>query len=188
MSILKRGLSKSLRYLGPTNALNAAKSITLELPEGGYNGGMLTKEILANMFVLKTCYHITLRSIQEYLESEGIKLSLGTINNYLKAISRILRPVYLELLENAKTWDKVSADETSHRLGGLLRYTWVFVGDDTVVYKIGTREADMLEKVLGSDFEGVITSDYFTSYRCYAKDKPNVVHQFCLAYVKLYII
>jgi hypothetical protein len=130
---------------------------------------------------------MTLRGIQLYLKCEGIILSLGTINNYLKAISKILRPVYQELLDSAKTWKKVEADETSHRIAGLKRYTWVFNGTDMVVFKIGTREAGMLETVLGPGFDGVISCDYFISYRCYGKDKPKVIFQFCLAYVKLYI-
>ena len=45
-----------------------------------------------------------------------------------------------------------------------------------------TRKTDVLIKVLGTEFDGVLGCDYFSSYRSYM-DRFDVTIQFCLAHL-----
>jgi len=45
-----------------------------------------------------------------------------------------------------------------------------------------TRSTDVLIKVLGTEFDGVLGCDYFSSYRSYM-DRFDVTIQFCLAHL-----
>ena len=46
-----------------------------------------------------------------------------------------------------------------------------------------TRKAEVLNRVLGDDFRGTVTSDYYAAYRRYLKTHPLADAQFCLAHL-----
>ena len=75
------------------------------------------------------------------------------------------------------------ADETGHKRNRLRMWTWCFRAELYTLFKIDpTRSKDVLIKVLGTEFEGVLGCDYFSSYRSYM-DRFDVTIQFCLAHL-----
>jgi hypothetical protein len=78
----------------------------------------------------------------------------------------------------------VQSDETVLPFLGKRMYTWAFNCPSFVVYAIGTRSGEMLAKVLGKLFRGIIGCDCYTVYFSYAKDKAMVVLQLCMAHLK----
>lgn len=62
-------------------------------------------------------------------------------------------------------------------------WTWCFRAPDFTVFHIATsRGSDVLLKVLGQEFNGLMGCDYFSAYRTYKKHS-NVLVQFGLAHV-----
>ena len=77
----------------------------------------------------------------------------------------------------------LNIDETGHKDNGQRMQTWVFRARDYILFKIAeTRSTAVLLETLGANFEGVIGSDYFSSYRCYMREYGGVL-QFCLAHL-----
>jgi hypothetical protein len=67
-------------------------------------------------------------------------------------------------------------DETGWRTNGDKRYLWAFVALRFVVYTVaGTRGSEVLVRLLGTVFRGVLCSDRFSAYLKYHSGKA----QFC---------
>jgi hypothetical protein len=80
-------------------------------------------------------------------------------NGYLKKISMILRPIYLEIADSIRNKAVINGGETSHNMAGKTLYSWIFVAGDAVCYRIWTRSSYIIENILGSDFKGTIGSE-----------------------------
>jgi transposase len=62
-------------------------------------------------------------------------------------------------------------------------WTWCFRAELYTLFKIDpTRSTEVLINVLGTEFDGVLGCDYFSSYRSYM-DRFDVTIQFCLAHL-----
>ncbi len=73
----------------------------------------------------------------------------------------------------------LNGDETGHRTNGDKRWLWTLVAPTFVFYTIATsRGADVLRRLLGATFSGVLGSDRLPTYLTYAADR----RQFCWAH------
>jgi hypothetical protein len=60
---------------------------------------------------------------------------------------------------------RVGVDETGWKVGGQLAWLWVFTNDAVTVYVIDpTRAHEVVERLLGEAFEGVLECDAFLAY------------------------
>ena len=74
-------------------------------------------------------------------------------------------------------------DETGHPDQGKHLWTWCLRAPLFTVFHIAaSRGSDVLLKVLGQEFDGLLGCDYFSAYRKYMKNS-NVLVQFCLAHL-----
>ena len=110
----------------------------------------------------------------------GIKLTRGAsaqIN--LRAATR-LEPDYQLILEEVRSSEQIAADETGWRIGGHPAWLHVWVGDRATAYAIDSqRSADVLERVIGVDWSGILSHDGFSSYERFGE----AIHQQCVAHV-----
>jgi predicted RNA-binding Zn-ribbon protein involved in translation (DUF1610 family) len=160
---------------------------TAKVPDGFWDDDLLDESILSLFTLFKGKISISMRKIQTIISQVfGLELSTGKINNSLKDVSMVLRPIYLEILDNIKFRPVLHIDETSFRLNKKSIYTWIFLddADDLAVFKNGTRSAYNLETVLGNDYSGLINSDCFSVYFSYLKNKDQIKHQLCHAHLK----
>jgi transposase len=75
------------------------------------------------------------------------------------------RPVYEELLDAIRQCSVVNADETGWRIGTLSAWLWVFTHREVTVYAIrDNRSSDVVLDILGTHFEGILTSDGCLAY------------------------
>jgi transposase len=87
------------------------------------------------------------------------------------------------LLDRLPLETVLNVDETGHKENGERFWTWVFKAELYVLFKIDkSRGSKVLIEVLGKEFDGVIGSDYYSSYRKFMKDF-NVTIQFCIAHL-----
>ena len=110
----------------------------------------------------------------------GIDLSRGASAQIgLRAATR-LEPDYQFLLDDLRTSQQIAADETGWRIGGQPAWLHVWVGDRATAYGIDSqRSAAVLERVIGADWDGVLSHDGFASYQRFTE----AVHQQCTAHV-----
>jgi len=106
--------------------------------------------------------------IQEFLyDWLGIKLSVGTINNTLHESGAAAMPLEDAFIQEIISSELLHVDETSWKEHTTLLWLWVFSTDRVTAYWIATRSAELLENILGDDFNGWLMSDGYTVYRKY---------------------
>ena len=110
----------------------------------------------------------------------GIDLTRGASAQIgLRAAAR-LEPDYALILDDLRNSERIAADETGWRIGGRPAWLHVWVGDRATAYGIDPqRSADVLERVIGVDWDGILSHDGFASYERFTE----AVHQQCVAHV-----
>jgi transposase len=114
------------------------------------------------------------------LDLFGTHLSRGASARIgLRAADR-LAPTHATILAAVRASEQVAVDETGWRVGGQPAWLHVWVGDRATAYGIDPqRRAAVLERVIGRDWDGVLSHDGFASYDRFAE----AIHQQCLAHV-----
>src|SRR3954447_20945582 len=110
----------------------------------------------------------------------GITLTRGASAQIdLRAAAR-LEPDYHLILGEVRSSEQIGADETGWRIGGHPAWLHAWVGDRATAYAIDPqRSADVLERVIGRDWSGVLSHDGFASYDRF----EAAIHQQCVAHV-----
>jgi transposase len=154
------------------------------LPEAIRNGGLLSAEMTALVSFLKGACHMSYTTIQQFFQ-QGMKLDIsrGLLCKATQKVSEALSSAYEELVGQLPKESQVNVDETGHHDAGDLHWTWCF---DTIRYSLfqiaKSRGSQVLEKMLGKDFAGIIGADYWGAYRKYAR-LFEVRMQYCMAHL-----
>jgi transposase len=111
----------------------------------------------------------------------GIQISLGSTQKCWEEASQAVAAPCQELEQQLKNEPVLNADETGWRTNGAKRFLWAFVAARYVVYTVAaTRGSEVLIRLLGAVFQGILCSDRFSAYLKYHKGKA----QFCWAHLK----
>jgi len=111
----------------------------------------------------------------------GVEMSLGSTQKCWEEASQAVALPCQELEEQLKDEPVLNVDETGWRSNADKRYLWAFVALQFVVYTIAaTRGNEVLVRLLGAVFRGVLCSDRFSAYLKYHSGKA----QFCWAHLK----
>ena len=110
----------------------------------------------------------------------GIKLTRGASAQINLRAATKLEPDYQLILGDVKASEQIAADETGWRLGGQRAWLHVWVGDRSTAYAIDSqRSTEVLERIIGSDWSGILSHDGYSSYGRFV----DAAHQQCLAHV-----
>jgi transposase len=97
--------------------------------------------------------------------SWGLQVARSTVARADARLANRLAPTYQHLLLRLRTSAVVHADETGWKVAGQKAWLWVFTNDALSVYTIDpTRAHAVVERVLGTDFAGVLGCDCFLAY------------------------
>lgn len=111
----------------------------------------------------------------------GIEISLGSTQKCWEEASQAVAAPCQELEQHLKDEPVLNIDETGWRTNGGKRYLWAFVAAGFLVYTVAaTRGSEVLVRLLGAVFRGVLCSDRFSAYLKYHHGKA----QFCWAHLK----
>jgi transposase len=118
--------------------------------------------------------------VQRLLEGAlQIPISLGSTQKAWEEASTAVAAPYEELQAALAAQPVLNADETSHRTNAAKRWLWTLVAPSFVFYTIATsRGSDVLRRLLGATFAGVLGSDRLPTYTKYASGQ----RQFCWAH------
>lgn len=108
-----------------------------------------------------------------------VPMTEATSLDITRRISKQLEPEYQKLEEQIKTENVVHADETSLSVNGINHWVWVFCNALISLFRINKeRGGEIVERVLGKDFQGILGSDGWNTYTVYCEDN-KVRHQRC---------
>lgn len=111
----------------------------------------------------------------------GIEISLGSTQKCWEEASQAVAAPCQELERQLKKEPILNADETGWRTNGDKRFLWAFVAARYVVYTVAvTRGSEVLVRLLGAVFQGILCSDRYSAYLKYHQGKA----QFCWAHLK----
>ena len=97
--------------------------------------------------------------------SLGLHVARSTVARADERLANRLAPTSQPLLLRLRASDVVHADETGWKVAGQKAWLWVFTNDSLSVYTIDpTRAHEVVERILGEDFAGVLGCDCFLAY------------------------
>jgi transposase len=107
--------------------------------------------------------------VQRLLEGAlHIPVSLGSTQHAWEEASAAVAAACDELQQALPHQPVLNGDETGHRTNGQKRWLWALVAPAFIVYIIATsRGADVLRRVLGESFGGILGSDRLPTYLTY---------------------
>ncbi len=154
------------------------------LPPEVIAGGLFDAEMSALVGYLKGGCHMSYTTIlKQFQDVWRLPVSRAFLAKTVSKVSDALAAPYAELEERLPEEPRVNVDETGHKDDGDLWWAWVFRAALFTLFKIAhSRGSNVLVEILGTEFEGVLGSDFFSAYRKYMKDF-NVVLQLCLAHL-----
>src|SRR6266545_1085855 len=119
--------------------------------------------------------------VQRLLEGAlQISISQGSTQHAWEEASAAVAAPCQELQAALPAQPVLNGDETGHRTNGDKRWLWTLVAPTFVFYTIATsRGADVLRRLLGATFAGVLGSDRLPAYLSYAASQ----RQFCWSHV-----
>jgi transposase len=95
----------------------------------------------------------------------GLQLSPGGLSQALARVGKKLEGTYQQRIADLRAASVVHADETSWWVGGPGYWLWTFTNATTTVYVVdASRGRDVVQRVVGSDYPGVLVSDCLSPY------------------------
>lgn len=155
----------------------------LPVPNWMYSG--IGENLQAHITYFTAEAKLTRRILKTVLEQlYHIPIGLGTIQNRLEDTSQILKPTCDELEDELAKQEVVNIDETSFPHNKTLAWLWAFIVTTFAFFTIQQkRSSNVLKKVLGAAFDGIIICDRFSAYVKYHKDRARGLIQFCWAHI-----
>jgi transposase len=97
--------------------------------------------------------------------SFDLGVARSTVARADERLASRLTPTYQQLILRLRASEVVHADETGWKVAGQRAWLWVFTNDGLSVYTIDpTRAHEVVERILGEDFAGVLGCDCFLAY------------------------
>ena len=145
---------------------------TAKLPVEVKRTGLFGKNLIALTAYLKGRCSMSFTTIQAfYADTLGIKVSTGFLVKQIRKASGALKSTYDKLVSQLREETHLHSDETGGKENGERRWTWCLRAKDFTVFHIDpSRSSDVLQAILGKDFAGKISCDFFSAYQKYAKE------------------
>jgi transposase len=138
--------------------------------------------LAAFMAYLRGCHHVSLRSVEEIVETAfEVPVSLGQVSNLETQVSAALAAAHAEALEAVRRAPVKHADETSWKQAGKLCWLWLAATQSVAAFVVhGRRGWQGLHALLGVVVHGIVCSDRWSAYSRLAVQK----RQICWAHLR----
>jgi hypothetical protein len=171
---------RAARYRWPNG-----KIIIAPMPPGVRQSGLLGPRMTGVVGWMKACAHMSYSRIAEFFSDVlGLPISRGELaGRCMGMLSAALTPCYQRLVEALPGEAVLGSDETGHEHAGKNFWTWCLRAADFTVFRIDpSRGAKVLEELLGKDYSGILTVDYFSANRAFAS-RSGARPQYCWAHL-----
>ncbi|MEK7353625.1 MAG: IS66 family transposase [Chloroflexota bacterium] len=166
--------------------------IIAELPARPIENSIATAGLLADIATQKYGDHIPLYRQERIMrEMYGINLPRKTMADWMGATAEWLRPIHKLIGEGVRSSGYMQIDETpvtylqAEEGGSSKGYFWVFhrPGGDIYFEWHTSRASDCLDDML-KDFKGMVQSDAYPGYACYARKQESIKLVGCWAHTR----
>jgi transposase len=147
--------------------------------------------VLAGLLIDKFLYHLPLYRQHQRLQQAGIRLSRGTLTQWVQRAAELLEPIYYALLSSILQSHVLTMDETGVKAGrhgkGKLHkgYFWPLYGDqDEVAFPFAASRAQAVVREALGKFCGVLLTDGYIVYRLFAEKVQGLVQAQCWSHVR----
>lgn len=157
------------------------KTFSPSLPTGVIPNQLMGPRLMSLYGYMKAGMGVSISEIADF-SKEVLKLSISRagVQNTLYRVSEALKPAYEELSEAIALQKSLNIDETSWKENGKRQWVWLFCNNTMAYFVISnTRGCQVLYDVLGENFLGALTSDFYSAYVKYGSPKQ----QYCLAHL-----
>lgn len=150
-----------------------------DIPERGIFG----KNVLAFANFLRFKCRVPFAKISDTFTTVfDIPVTAPTALDICTRVSDKVSPHYVKLEEEVKNEKAVHADETGAKKNGLPGWLWGFFSLSVALFVFNEkRGGDIVEKILGKDFKGILGCDGWSTYAVFSKE-VGVLLQRCWAH------
>jgi transposase len=151
------------------------------LPQGVIAGQLFGPRLLTLFGYMKAQMGVSVSELSEFsAEVLNLKISRGAVQNCIFRVSDAIQAAYEELGQVIPKQKALHIDETGWKEKGKRQWVWLFCNQVIAFFVISkSRGCQVLKDVLGENFLGALTSDFYSAYVMYASPKQ----QFCLAHL-----
>lgn len=169
-------VSEHVVYHGWCSECQKWREAPLDVSSEVLGQGRLGVKISSLIAYLRTVMRLPVRQIQAYLVTlHGLKISVGEIAELLHRLTAKMEPELSALKASIRASPAVQADETGWRENGQNGYIWSASTPTVRYYEYHhSRGHEVVEALLGPDFQGVLGSDFYAAYNVH-----QGLHQRC---------
>ena len=155
-----------------------------KLPLEVKKSGLFGPKLIALTAYLKGRGHMSYKTIQQFFnDALSLKMSTGFLTKQVRKASDTMEKPYQELVDQLPHEKHLHIDETGGKENGKKRWTWCFRANALTVFHVDpSRGSVVLEKLLGKDYAGIISCDFWGAYRKFDR-LTDVALQFCWAHL-----
>jgi transposase len=188
-----RRLIRRRRYQRTCTCADCPRTITAPAASKLIPKGVLGVSIWVEILLDKFFSHRPTERLLSHWQLLGLDVAAGTVAGGLERIEPLFEPLYDALLKRNATSAFAQADETRWMVfithqgkTGYRWWLWVFLGEDTVVFRLDpTRSHEVPEGHFPADTRVVLMVDRYSAYKAMAQVKRgDVVLVFCWAHVR----
>jgi transposase len=181
------------RYQRTCTCSNCPRTVTAPPAPKLIPKGVLGVSIWVEILVDKFASHRPTERLLGQWQLLGLDVAPGTVAGGLERLEPLFQPLYDALLERNAASPVAQADETRWMVfvtldgkTGYRWWLWVFLGEDTVVFRLDpTRSHEVPEGHFPKDARVVLMVDRYSAYKAMDQVKlGNVVLVFCWAHVR----
>lgn len=147
--------------------------------------------VIAGLLIDKFTYHLPLYRQHQRLVHAGIRLSRGTLTQWVQRAAELLEPIYHALLSSILQSQVLAMDETPIKAGrqgqGKLHtgYFWPIYGDqDEVAFPFAASRAQAVVREALGKFCGILLTDGYIVYDRFVQTVNRLVHAQCWSHTR----
>jgi transposase len=151
--------------------------------------------VLAGLLIDKFTYHLPLYRQHQRLLQAGIRLSRGTLTQWVQRAAELLEPIYHALLSSILQSQVLTMDETPIKAGrrgkGKLHtgYFWPLYGDrDEIAFPFAASRAQAVVREALGKFCGVLLTDGYIVYERFAQRVHRFIHAQCWSHTRRHFV
>jgi transposase len=181
-----------LKYRRPLIKRKDTEALSCPLaPPAVFEKSFADVSVLAGLLIDKFTYHLPLYRQHLRLQQAGVRVSRGTLTQWVQRAAELLEPIYYALLSSILQSHVLTMDETGVKAGragkGKLHtgYFWPLYGDkDEVAFPFAASRAQGVVREALGKFCGVLLTDGYIVYRLFAQTVQGLVQAQCWSHTR----
>jgi len=155
-----------------------------DLPPEVEKSGLFGPKLISLTAYLKGRCHMSYTTLKDFFgDALGISISRGFLAKQVHKASDSLEIPYQELVDQLPDEKHLHIDETGGKENGVKRWIWLLRALGFTVFHVDpSRGSIVLEELLGKDFDGIISCDFWGAYRKFDR-LTDVALQFCWSHL-----